>query len=67
MPNMTTSTGSTPFSGMSPSYSGECTCTECGLEAQYEEFIIAEGYPDAHTEYLVTCLHCGDINSSLDY
>ena len=54
------------FSGLHPSYKGECTCEECGEEATYQEFIIAEGYPDAHIEWLTICPYCGSTDSSLD-
>ena len=54
------------FVGLHPSYTGKYFCEECGQEALYEEFIIAEGYPDAHTEWLATCPHCGHTESSLD-
>ena len=54
------------FQGLVPSYSGYCTCEECGEEAMYNEYIVADGYPDAHTEYEVICPSCGYTASSND-
>jgi len=54
------------FYGLHPSYEEKYTCEECGQEATYQEFILAEGYPDAHTERQMFCPHCGDNESSLD-
>lgn len=52
------------FAGLVPSYKGVVTCDNCGKEAPYTEYIIAEGYPDAHVEYEVICPYCGHISSS---
>ena len=34
-------------------------CPECGAPATYIEYIVAEGYPDAHVEYTEYCSSCG--------
>lgn len=52
------------FAGLVPSYIGEVTCDNCGNEAYYTEYIVAEGYPDAHIEYEVLCTHCGEVEYS---
>ena len=55
------------FSGLHPSYEEEYICEECGEGATYQEFILAEGYPDAHIEWRTICPHCGNTHTSLDY
>lgn len=52
--------------GLVPSYKGVIPCDECGKDALYNEYIVAEGYPDAHVEYEVICPHCGHIACSND-
>ena len=54
------------FTGMMPSYVGRVRCVECNSFAVYEEYIVAEGYPDAHTEWEAFCPECGHVEGSLD-